>query len=456
MNYIDRLKIETNNNSDIIYREMKIKKHTITIIYSESLTSSNSISDFIIKSLNNIDISRNIIESIKNNIFNFKVTESNNYNELCKKLHHGFTIIIIDNETKFLILETKADLYRSIDTPSTEQSIRGARDSFIENYQTNIGLIKRRIKTNDLWIENLNIGKYTDTKIGVLYIKSIAKEELLNKILNELKKIDISGITDSGALKNLLDNSDHHISPTILTTERPDVVSNCLLEGKIAIVVDNSPYVLIIPALLNDFFKTIEDEYDNHLNASFTRIIKYICFWIALLTPAIYISLINYNQEILPTDLLISFAIQRNGVPFPAFIEAFIMILSFEILRETDLRVPSFTGSALSIVGALILGEAAVNAGIVSPIMIIIIAITAISSLPFTEFELINSLRWYRLLFMLGGAMLGIVGIVIVFIYYIIKLSSLESFGKPYLMPYVPTNVAGIKNSIIKFPINKI
>ena len=154
----------------------------------------------------------------------------------------------------------------------------------------------------------------------------------------------------------------------------------------------------------------------------------------------------------IPTELLVNFATQRDGVPFPAFFEAIIMLLSFEILRESDLRVPGFTGSSLSIVGALILGDAAVQAGIVSPIMIIIIAITAISSLPFSEPELINGLRWYRILFMIGASMLGIVGVVIVFIYFIIELSSLNSFGKPYLIPYAPTYIVGLKNSLVKFP----
>ena len=177
---------------------------------------------------------------------------------------------------------------------------------------------------------------------------------------------------------------------------------------------------------------------------------------ISLLTPAIYISLITYNQEMIPLELLTNFAIQREGVPFPAFVESFIMMMAFEIIREADLRVPSFTGSSLSIVGALILGEAAVSAGIVSPIMIIVISLTAISSLPFSEFDLINTLRLYRILFMLGASFLGIVGVVIIFIYFIILLSTIESFGKPYLMPYVPTYITGLKDSIIKFPINKI
>ena len=450
MNYINKLKKDTNNNKDITYRNILINDKKVTIIYSNSLTSSDKISDFIIRSLKSIKSDTITLQNIYNNISNFKVIEGNTYKELCNYINNGFTILLLDNIDKFLAFETKSSENRSISPPNTEQTIRGSKDSFVENYQTNIGLIKKRIKNNNLWIKEINIGKYTDTKIGIIYINGIVKQELVNKVFKKLSKINIDGIITSGNIKNILSNSSSNILPTIQTTERPDFVSTALLNGKVAIIIDNNPYVLLVPTVLNDFFKTIEDSYENSINASFTRCLKVICFWISLLTPGVYIALINYNQEILPTELLLNIAIQRNSIPFPAFFEAFLMTFSFEILRETDLRVPAFVGSALSIVGALILGEAAVNAGLASPIMINITAITAISSLPFTEFELINSLRWYRLLFMIGGSTFGIIGITIVFIFLIIKLSYMESFGKPYLLPYIPFDKNEIKDSIIK------
>lgn len=454
---IERLKQETNGLSDIIYRKKTIKKKTVYIIYNEPLTSSDKISDFIVRSLNHIEqekfSTKTLANIIENDISNFKVKKVTQYEELCLYLHRGFTILLIEGSKEALALETKADLARGIAAPDTESTVRGAKDAFIEDYQANLGLIKKRIKTNDLWIESLSIGRYTATTVGVLSIHGIVKEELVNQVIDQLNRIDIYGIIDSGMIKNSIEKETKSLFPTIVTTERPDVVSKALLEGKVAIVVDNSPYVLLVPAVLNDFFKTMEDIYGKGINVTFTRMLKFLAFIIALFTPAVYIALITYNQEMIPTDLLVSFAIQRDGVPFPAFFEGFIMIIAFEILRESDLRVPSFSGSALSIVGALILGEAAVNAGIVSPIMIIIIAITAICSLPFTEYELINALRWYRILFMLGAAFLGIVGVFAMVIFFLIRLSNLESFGKPYLMPFVPTIFDSLKNSIVKFPI---
>ncbi len=456
---VKRLKKETNNLEDIIYREKKVGKKRLYVIYNEPLVSSDKISDFIIRSLTSIGnekvSTKNVLKLIENNISNFKVSKIKTYDDLCFYMHAGFTVIIIEGENEGLVLETRADIRRSIDTPNVENAMRGPRDSFIEDYQTNLGLIKKRIKTNDLWIKSTNLGRKTNTKMAVLSIHNVVKPDLVNRVCEQLEKIDIDGVITSDTVKNLIEKENKSPFPTIQTTERPDIVCQALLNGKVVIVVDNSPFVLIIPTVLNDFFKTSEDIYGKSINASLTRILKYLAFFTALLAPAIYISLITYNQEMIPTELLVSFATQRDGVPFPAFVEAIIMIIAFEILRESDLRTPSFSGSALSIVGALILGEAAVNAGIVSPIMIIVIATTAISSLPFTELDLINSLRWYRLLFMIGATFLGIVGVVAAFIYFVIKLSSLESFGKPYLIPYAPTVFEGLKNSIVTFSVKK-
>jgi len=287
-------------------------------------------------------------------------------------------------------------------------------------------------------------------------MNGICKKDLVDKIDKLISKIDIDGITDSGTIKNLIQKENKSVFPTILSTERPDKVCQSLLGGKVIIMVDTCPFCLILPACFNDFFISSEDNFGNSINISLTRLVRYSAFIISMLTPAIYIAITTFNYEMLPTKLLINIAAQRENVPFSAFFEAFIMMASFEILRESDLRKPNFASSALSIVGALILGEAAVNAGLVSPIMIIVIAITSISALAFSELEIINGLRWYRLLFMIGASFLGIFGVVMVFIYFVVKLASLESFGIPYTVPFSPTDLNGIKNSFIKFPTKKL
>ena len=452
-NIINKIKLATNNNDNIIYRKKTILNKVIYIIYNETITSATTISDFIIRSLNHIHYPT--YNNIINHISNFKYKEINTYKDLSFYLNNGFTILIY-SKNKFIALETKKDLSRSISSPITENTARGALDSFTENIETNIGLIKRRIKSNDLWKTNYTIGKYTDTTISVLYIKSIAKKELLSKIDILLKKINIDGIIASGNIKNLILKENKNFFSNILTTEKPYTVSKYLLEGNIAILTDNDPFALILPITLNDFFISEEDDFNQSINTTMTRIIRYITFLITILTPGIYIALTTYNQEIIPTELLISIAAQRENVPFSTFVEALLMMISFEILRESDLKIPSFASSAISIVGALILGEAAVSAGIVSPIMIIVIAITSISSLIFVDPEFINALRLYRLLFMIGGALFGIHGITLVLIFMLINLASYDFLDMPYLTPFSPPQTSNFLNSIIKVPLMKL
>ena len=452
-NIINKLKEDTNYQDNIIYRKKTIIIKTIYIIFNETLTSSDNISDFIIRSLNKINIPT--YHSIINKISNFKYKEINTYKDLIYYLNSGFTIILY-SKNKYIALETKKNLSRSISTPTTENTPRGALDSFTENIETNIGLIKRRIKSNDLWIKNYRLGKYTDTSVALLYIKSIAKEELVDKIDKLINNINIDGLVASGMLRNLIEKENKNAFPNALSAEKPYTATRYLLLGNVVILVDNDPFAIILPLTLNDNFISEEDDYNKSINVSITRIIRYLTFAITLLTPAIYLALTTYNQEIIPTSLLISIAAQRENVPFPAFIECLFMIIAFEILRESDLKLPSFASSAISIVGALILGEAAVNAGIVSPIMIIVVAITAISSLIFVEPEFNNALRIKRLVFMLGASILGIYGVLLVSILFLINLSSYNFLGLPYLSPFAPPNIPRLKDSIIKFPTVKI
>lgn len=454
---INKLKEETNNSSYIVYREKYINNIKIDIIYNEVLTDQDKMSNFIYRSLDHIEKiyqeKELLYDVIKNNISNIKIKEINNYQDICKYLNNGFVILLIEDDYS-LALEVKKNLTRSIEKPMTETTIRGAMDSFTENIETNIGLIKRRLKTNKLWNEDMELGKYTKNKISILTIKGLTDSKIKDNIINKLNSLEIDGVTDTGTLKHLIDNETKTIFPTSITTERPDKVVSSLLRGKTVIIIDNCPFVLIMPIDINDFFLSQDDKDSNYINNSLTRILRYLAFFITVLTPGIYIALTTFNQEMIPLELLTSFASQRSTVPFPAFFEALLMFVSFEILRESDYRIPNVSNSALSIVGALILGEAAVNAGIVSPIMIIIVAITAISALVIVEPELSNAIKWYRILFMLGGTTIGIFGIFIVFIIFTTNLCSINSYGKSFTMPFTPIN-SDIKNSIIKFPLLK-
>lgn len=423
---IEEIKQVLAPSKDYIFDTITINKEKVELIYNEVLCNSKSINFFVMRKI--LNLNKKELKNLENNIPNCN-TIIINKEDIITYINNGYLIIIYQN---IYALEFKSDLGRSIDKIESELSLNGPKDSFNEIYNTNVGLIRRRIKSENLKIKDKTIGKYTKTKIGILYIDGIVKKDLINHIEKCLDKINIDGIIDSSYLKNAIE-SKYNIFPTMMTTERPDKCSMALLEGKAVIIVDNSPYAIILPTFFIDFFHTTDDYFQKSFNASFIRIIRLIAFLIAILTPAVYISVTTRNYSLVPLDLLLMLKAGRSYVPFPAYIEALFMIICFEILKESDLRMSSTAGSAVSILGGLILGDAAVSAGIVSPIMIIVIAISSIAGLIFTSIELGNAIRSYKILLLLLGTVLGIYGVIIGLIILIINLKETETFGYNYL-----------------------
>jgi spore germination protein KA len=443
------------NSSDLKYRYIKIGKNNIAYIFIDTVCSDDKISDFVLKKITNIKSNCNLFEFLKNNLSNSNIKEVDNYDDIYNLLVSGFLCLFIDGNNKAIAIETRANLDRSISEATSETVIRGPKDSFTENHLTNIGLIRKRIKDTNLWFTDLNIGKRTNTKVSVAYIKDIANTNNVRKITNKLKKINIDGIIDSGYIREYLNTSKFSIFPQMISTERPDLVSQSLLNGKIVILVENSPYALIIPGLFVDYFHSPEDYYQKNINANFTRIIRFISFIITMLTPALYISVTSFNPEILPKELMNSIIMQRKNVPFPPYIEILLLTLVFEILRESDIRIPNAMGTAVSVVGGLVLGNAAVEAGIFSAISIIIVAITSICGLLFSDIDMVNSIRIWRIFFIIGASFLGLVGTVLIGLILTINLSSTEVLGIPYLLPISPFNINDNSDAIIKLSIQK-
>lgn len=320
---------------------------------------------------------------------------------------------------------------RSVSNVISELTLNGSKDSFIEDIDTNLSLINKRIK-KDLNVINMNVGVYSNTKICIVYVSSIADYRIVKNIEKRIKNIDIDAIMDSSYLKHALEDSKNFF-PTIMETERPDKTCMALMEGKVVIVVDNSPYCLIVPSLFLDFFHTPDDYYQKSFNTTFIRIIRIISFFIAIFLPGIFISITTRNYNIVPLPLLLMFKAGRSFVPFPAYIEALFMIIAFEILKEGDLRMSQSAASSISILGGLILGDAAVAAGIVSPIMIIIIAISSIAGLIFPSQELVNCIRIYKIICLILSSVLGIYGTIISFSLLIFNLFNTRIFGYKYL-----------------------
>lgn len=287
-----------------------------------------------------------------------------------------------------------------------------------------------------------------------MYLKNVALINNVNKIINKIKEIDIDGILDSGYIRDYLIKDTKSVFPLVVSTEKPDLVVQNLLEGKIGILVENSPFIILLPVTIMDFFTPTEDNYQKAINVSFSKIIRLIAFILTIVTPAIYIAITTYNIQIIPNELLTSIAIQREGVPFATAFEVIILLLTFEILRESDVRLPETLGNSISIVGVLVLGDAAVSAGIVSPIVIIVIGLTCITSLLFTDIDMVNAYRYWRILFMIFAIFLGIYGFMIALFIFIIKLSSIETLDVPYLYPFVD-NDKNILQNVFQIPRNK-
>lgn len=398
---VEFLKKSLKDNPDFIVREIESgTKDKIYVVFFESLVNSADLAAYTIRSFKNYLVHHRKVKDVRSLIAGPKVNEVKSDEEMFYLLENGFALIIYKDER--YAIEVKAELDRGITMSQTEPNMYGPKDAFCENYQKNIGIIKRRIKNKNLRIEAVDRGVYTRTKVGLLYIDDKVDKSALNKVKVILDKYKDCEVIDSYDLVNELKSG--ILFPTIFKTEKPALAARFLLKGYIVISIDNTPFALILNARFSDFINPFTTD-------KFVLVLRYLCLFLTVLTPAIYIALINFDQEAIPTSLLISFSEQRSGVPFPAIVEAFIMLMICEVLRETDIRFPSNYGSSASILGALILGEAAVNAGFVSPIMIIVVAISFISSLIFTEVKLVNALRVARFSFLLVASFLGLYGL---------------------------------------------
>lgn len=419
MNYIKKT---FESNTDFILREIKIKKNkSIYVFFFESLCNSNLIYEYAIKSINNYIVLNKKINDIETVISSPKLMAIKNIEDIFFYLESGFCIIYYDKN--IYAIECKADIDRGITEAKTEPSMYGAKDSFCENYQKNLGVLKRRIKNKDLKTESIELGTYTKNRISLIYMDSLVSKKALKLIKEKLNNVN-SEITDSYDLTNVLKLN--KVFPSILKSERPTLVAKYILKGYLVIMVDNTPFALIIDAKLDNFVNPYTTD-------PFVKVLRYICLFLTILTPAIYIALINYNQETIPISLLIKFTEQRDSVPFPAIVEALMMLSATEILREADIRFPNSFGSAASILGALILGECAVNAGIVSAIMIIIVAITFITGLIFTEIKLVWAIRILRFAFLIIASITGIYGLEIAIITALMMMANNKMYDGVYL-----------------------
>ncbi|WP_152393180.1 spore germination protein [Paenibacillus guangzhouensis] len=447
------------NSNDIVIRQFQIGSGLdVAIIFMDGLADAASINNFIIESMM-LDYPKegfagtNPLTLLKSRVLTVgDLKEVTDYETLMNFLLSGDAILLLNGYTKGLVICVKGWEHRSVTEATTETIIRGSKEGFIENIRTNTAMIRRRIKSHNLWLENMQIGKVTKTNVSIMYIKGIANDKAVMEVRERLNRIQIDGILESGYIEQMIQDNSATPFPTMFNTERPDVVAADLLEGRIAILIDGTPFVLIVPAVFIQFFQAAEDYYHRIDFSSLLRILRMISFFIALAGPSLYIAITTFHQEMLPTDLLVNLVAQREGVPFPAFIEAIVMEVTFEILREAGVRMPRAIGSAVSIVGTLVVGTAAVDAGMVSAAMVIVVSITAISNFVFPSTDMAISIRILRFPLMMLAATFGLLGIVAGIIALLLHLCSLRSFGIPYMSPFSPLVPSDLKDTLIRFP----
>ena len=372
-----------------------------------------------------------------------------------RKVMFGGTFLLMDGQTKGLDVETRGWQNRGVQQPNNQKSVRGPQEAFTETLLFNVGLLRRKIRSEKLKTEIINVGTCSHTDVCLAFVDGLADSGLVNTVRGRIQKIrDVDYLTDSGQLEQLIEDKPSALFGTVGVNEKPDIVAAKIMEGRIAILVDGTPFVLTVPMLFIESFHSVEDYYSRPLYANVLRVLRVCAYIVTLLLPAVYIALVSFHQEMIPEKLLYTIIKAKDGIPFPSFLELLFMLVLYEIIREAVLRLPTVVGSTMGIVGGLIIGQAAISAGLVGSPVVVVAAITFITSAVMNPaLDSVVILRF--ILYVLGGV-LGIFGILLGLFGIFVHLCSLESFGVPYMMPVSPVNKKGLRDAVARFPIRDI
>jgi len=458
--HIDKIMQELGHSPDVVVRPMRWQGRSIAVLYVEGLAEPRFLHDAVLAPLTEerSDGSSAAANADPLGCLTGEILRAGDVavvdvpEDMLEVLLTGEALILVDGDPRAVRVNVAGIDERPVGEPLTQTVVRGPMEAFTENLQKNTALIRRRIKSPKLRMEARTIGAMTRTNVAILYLSGVAREGVVAEVLGRLDKIDIDGILESGYIEEFIQDKTFTPFPTVYNSERPDSIVAGLLEGRVAIVVNGTPFVLLVPGLFAHFFQSPEDYAQRFDISTLTRFMRYVSFLIALLAPSMYIAVTTFHQEMLPTSLLINLASQREGVPFPAFIEAMLMEITYEILREAGIRMPRTVGQAVSIVGTLVIGQSAVQAGIVSAVMVIIVSITAISSYVLPSGSLSISVRMLRFLFMALAASFGLWGIFLGIIGLAFHLCKLTSFGVPYMASLAPFVAEDQKDTLFRFP----
>jgi spore germination protein len=453
---------------DIVTRKFPLgqeKKMWAYIAYIDGMTDRIVIDGSVLGELTRVrNIPENLEDIPEENRFDFirdgglstaDMTETTTIDGCALAVLSGDTALFIEGFSKAIIISTKGFPNRGIQEPDTEVVIRGPKEGFSEGIRFNTALIRRRIRDTQLKVKQSQVGLRSRTDLALMYIEGLVRPSVLKEIEDRLKNFKVDAIMESGQIEELLEDDWLSPFPQFQVTQRPDKAASAILEGRVALIVDNTPFVLLLPTTLNCFFQAAEDYYNRWHIMTFVRILRYIAAFFAIALPGLYIAITTYHPAMLPTPLIFSFAASREGVPFLAVVEVVLMEIAFELLREAGIRLPGPIGSTIGIVGGLIIGQSAVEANLVSPIIVIVVALTAIASFAIPGQALTSAFRLLKYFVIALSAILGLYGFWLALIVILIHLSSLKSFNIPYLSPYVSSNLNNyndLKDTLIRVP----
>lgn len=456
------------HSPDVIIREIEIGKSKISgaLVFVDNLVDKQTIQAEILRAIINdcpeINQKNEAISPFeqlvtflqKDRLTAGEVKTGKKLDDLSFFVLSGDTVLLVDGTQEFLIIGSRKYPSRNVDTPQIESSVRGPRDSFIEVIRINMALIRRRLRDPNLIFETFYVGRRGKTELAIAYIKGIARSELVDEVKQRLSAIDIDEAADTGYIEQLIEDNFLSIFPQTQMTERPDKVSTSLLEGRVAILLDGTPFALIVPVTFAQLLQAPEDYFERWMIGTLVRVLRYVTSFIAVFLPSLYIALVSFHPGLIPTKLALSIAATREGVPFPAAVEAFLLEVTLEILREAGLRLPKPIGPTVGIVGGLVIGEAAVAAGVVSPIMVIIVALGALASFSIPSYSVAIAFRMLRFSFMMAAALFGLYGIIIMYIFLNVHLVRLQSFGTVYSLPFAPYKFRDWKDLVVRLPLS--
>ncbi|MGE6717471.1 spore germination protein [Peribacillus frigoritolerans] len=448
---LEKIKSQLNYTDDLKDRDIHIDDQIYVLLYITSLVDQEKLESKVIEPI--IETLSKVDNNISNLVYSQGITSIQSNESAINGLLDGNCLLMEKgNPKEGYLLEVNQTIGRLVNISFSENTVTGPNESFVENVNINISLLRKRVKTPNFTFKKYSLGSETTVDVALIYVDKLVNPDILQKVDERLKSIDLDSIRSSGDIQDFIEDHTFSPFPQILVTERPDRAAANLMDGRVVLVIDGDPSVFVLPATIMMFFHSQDDDNSRWYLGSFFRILRLIGFVNALLLPAIYIAIVSYHLEIIPMELIYSLQSSLSYVPFRPIVELILMQISLELLREASIRLPPVVAQTFGIVGALVVGTAMVEAGLVSYGGLIIVAITAVSSFVQPNIEMSSTIRVLGFPLMLLAAMFGFVGIAFGVFFLLIHLSRLTSFGVPYFTPFAPLNIREFKNTVIRIP----